>query len=193
MGNAGHKDRAKHARKSKTPDTQRTAHKRRHVWTEVDFDRLTASQVGAFYGVGYREVLKWVPLGCPRSEDKTFVGKEVAKWKQDRLQAKVDAAIDQLERSSENDSDGLERKRQAEAEMAEIKLAEIKKQIVAIENVRRYATAIHEAVKNDSRNMVEKVILKLGLDREGAAIVHEHRVRFLEHVVAAVESGAGAE
>lgn len=146
----------------------------------IDPLHATATQVGRLYGVTRQGVANWhKKMGCPRGSDGSYDLATVIAWHE---KAFVD------DPTSDDTSPALERWREARADREEIQLAELQEQMVSIKHVQRYAATLHASVKQDSRSMVEAIMLKLGLTPEQGKVVHAERVAYLHRVVDAIES-----
>ena len=97
----------------------------------INLSRMTASQIAALYGVSPRAVGFWPKRGCPRAADKTFDLGRVILWHESEIQNEVDQKIQALGKETPS----LERWRQARAATEELRLKNLKGELISIEEV----------------------------------------------------------
>ena len=117
----------------------------------IDPEKVTGSQLARIYGVTTGAVSHWVRRdGCPRNDDGTYSIAEVIQWREARLAVAASEV-------TAGGSPALERKRLAEAEMAEIKLGEQRGELIAVQEWRREQTAKIQIVKRALLSMPRRM------------------------------------
>src|SRR5512143_3099816 len=98
--------------------------------------RLTVKQVAAHYGVDERTIARWITSDppCPSEKDngrRYFDSVAVADWREDRVRAEAESVI-----QSADFLEARARRMAAEASIAELKLAEMRKDLVSVDAYR---------------------------------------------------------